>query len=196
MNEARPRTSRAPGPVKSGKPEPVSLVPRGRSKSPRLWPISQCGRGVNVEVTRRPPACAPPDSTRRRHPAPRAARVFGTLSRWTFEQRFDVAQIRLESAHRFARGLQRGQQVVGRLLGPLQARDLLGLRVALGLEPFDLGHQGAPPCVELDHAIELLEGDAIAVGAPRRRGRRQGRCEGDGDRSWHQFREMPGSRFR
>ena len=45
MNPLSARISRAPTPRKSGKPEPVSLAPVGRSKRSSVWPSSQCGLG-------------------------------------------------------------------------------------------------------------------------------------------------------
>lgn len=78
-----------------------------------------------------------------------------------FEQRLDVAQVGFERAHRFPGGLQGGEQLVGRFLGPLAACDLFRLAVPLGLEPLDPRDQLAPLGVKRDDAIELVEGIGV-----------------------------------
>ena len=163
MKSASARTSLAPGPRNTGKPEPVSLAPAGRSRMPERGGELPVRLGLEVERRRLAPACGRSGWPRRRRRAMPSAGKLGSDSACRSRSASISRRRRVERLHLLARRLELRHQLVGRLLGPLAPRDFVAGRVPLGLERLDPHQQVAALAVELEQRVHRARHRRIAA---------------------------------
>ena len=111
------------------------------------------GTGLEIEARRVTPR---PQHAIGRRVAVRnvRSRKIRDAKRLGLECRFDLSQAGVQPLHLFARGLETGHQLVGRLLGALAPGHLLRRRVPLGLDRLGLHQKLAALAVEIEHGVD------------------------------------------